>query len=264
MNYKLDEKSIESFSAYPCVDRAQECIALSGVFDLPKRKGTTEYNWGTSIEAFVDKEDIELDGRTLTFKVCIKGVSYKDYSTKLETYKSACLSCRKLSSDFGTFDIVMKDTLNVEEYTGCNMAIVTTKFWQQKYSYPELIIKPAGNGSFLMDDYDLSKDFGIYIASRKSDKNIPKRIEVNTTLPYTQTRYRVANDITFTCSMIGKDLQDLYSKMMQFQALCIKPGIRTLVLPRNGKYNIYFKDGITVKARLNTLLKFDLKCKVVT
>lgn len=264
MNYKLDGRNIFIFGVYPKVDYSQECIAFGGVFDLPKRKGTTEYNWGSSIEPFVDKEDIELEGRTLILKVCLKGQSSADYRSKLDSYKSACIACRKLWTKFGEFDVVVKDAIEIEEYSGCNMAIITTKFWQQNILLPELTIKPYGHGDALLDGFSLNRDFGIYIAARKADKNVAKRIEINTTLPYTQTKYREARDITLSCSMIGNDLQSLYTKMMQFQTLCIRPGIRTLTLTGNDDRTLYFKDGITVKARLNTLLTFDLKCRVIT
>lgn len=264
MNYKLDGRNLFIFGVYPKVDYNQECIALSGVFNLPKRKGTTEYNWGNSIEPFVDKEDIEMEGRTLTLKACLRGQSSADYRSKLDSYKSACIACRKLWTEFGEFDVVVKDAIEIEEYPGCNMAIITTKFWQQNILLPELIVNPSGNSNELIDNFSLSRDFGIYIASRKADKSIAKRIEISTTLPYTRTQYREARDVTFNCSMIGNDLQSLYVKMMQFQTLCIRPGIRVLMLSGNENYNLYFKDGITVKARLNTLLTFDLKCRVIT
>ena len=63
--------------------------------------------------------------------------------------------------------------------------------------------------------------------------------------------------------MLGTDLKDLYSKMGQFCAICIRPGLRSLGLRDNENMNLYFKDGITVKVRLDTLLIFDLKCRVI-
>lgn len=264
MNYKLDGRNIFIFGVYPKVDYNQECIALGGVFDLPKRKGATEYNWGNSVEPFVDKEDIELEGRTLTLKVCMKGKSPADYLSKLDAYKAACIVCRKLWTEFGEFDVVVKDAIEVEEYASCNMAIITTKFWHENVLLPELTTNPSGYGNELLDNYCLSRDFGIYIASRKADKNVAKRIEINTTLPYTRTQYREALSVTFHCSMIGNDLRSLYTKMMQFQALCVRPGVHVLTLPGNDDSTLYFKDGITVKARLDTLLTFDLKCRVIT
>lgn len=263
MTYKLDGIDISIWGAVPYVDNAQECIAISGLFDLPKRKGTIEYNWGTSVEPFVDEDDIDLDGRTLTLKVCIKGSSSSDYLKKLNDYKLACISCRNLWTEFGEFGVVMKDVLDVEEYYEYCMAIVTTKFWQQDFILSKLLILPSGGSDSLLDGYSMTRDFGIYIASRKDDKSISKRIEVSTTSPYTQTLYREPRDITFTCTMIGDNLQNLYSKITQFQALCMGPGLRILKLSETESFDLYFKDGMVVKTTLETLLKFDLKCRVV-
>ena len=260
MNYKLDNINISSFGAYPKIDKAQECIAVSGIFDLPKRKGNTEYNWGTLIEPFVESQDMEFDGRTITLNLCVEGNSYK---TNLRNLKTACINCRKLTTDYGVFDVIAKDEITVDEYENFNIAIVNVKFWQQNYIFPELIIKPSGGDGFLLDGYNCSKDFDLYVSSCKNAENIAKRIDINTTLPYTRTLFREARDITLECSMTGNNLTELYSKMMQFHALCVKPGIHTLQTPENRAYNIYFKDGISVKAVLNSLLKFNLKCRTM-
>lgn len=86
MSYKLDDIDISSYDAFPYVGQtkdSKDCIAISGVFDLPKRKGTTEYNWGTSIEPFVDAEDIELDGRTLVLSLVVRSENVKSQLDKL-------------------------------------------------------------------------------------------------------------------------------------------------------------------------------------
>lgn len=261
MTYKLDGVNLETFGAHPYAN--QGYIALTGVFDTPKRIGTTEHNWGTSVEAFTDVEDIELDGRTLTLEVCIKGISADDYRTKLDAYKSACVSCRKLWTEFGEFDVVMKDSISVEEHADNFMAIVTSKFWQQKVILPKLTILPSGGTGNLLDGYNLEKDFGVYISSGKDCKSVAKRIEVSTTTPYTQTQYREARNISFECAMVGSNLQELYSKISQFQALCMGSGLRKMKFPENEIYDLYFKDGMAVKAQSETLLTFDLKCRVV-
>lgn len=260
MNYKLDGVDIRTYGAVPYIERTKGCIALSGVFDLPKRTGTTEYNWQNCVEPYVDAEDIELDGRTLTFSLCIKAA---DYKSKLQELKAACISCRKLWTKFGEFDVLLKDTISVEEYLSLNMVIVKIKFWQQIYTPVEIDISPSGGTVYLLDGYNLQHDFGILISSRSGIEDIGKRIEVSTTIPYDQTIYREARDVTLKCVMKGENLLKLYEKISQFYAVCIAPGMRSLCLRENETISLYFKNGITATARTERLLEFSLKCRIV-
>lgn len=41
-----------------------------------------------------------------------------------------------------------------------------------------------------MDGYSLNTDFGIYVSSRSGTESVGKRIEIATTLPYLQNKYR--------------------------------------------------------------------------
>lgn len=260
MSYKLDGIDISTWKAFPYIKRSKECIALSGIFDLPKRIGTTEYNWGTSIEPFVDAEDVELDGRTLILSFVVRSWEFK---SQLGRLKKACVSCRRLSTEFGEFDVICKDEIAVEEYISLNMAIVQVKFWQQDYIPVEIKIKPSGGNNYIMDNYSLNTDFGIYVSSRSGVESIGKRIEIATTLPYMQNEYRELSTLTLKCYMLGNSLKSLYSKMTQFSALCISPGLRNLRLKDNECMKIYFKDGITVTARTEHVLEFDLKCRLM-
>ena len=113
MTYKIDGVDISTFGAFPYIEKSKECIALSGVFNLPKRTGTTEYNWGVSIEPYVDASDIELDDRTLKLRLVIKG---HDYISKVMQLRLACIACRKLWTEFGEFDVMLKDGITVDEY----------------------------------------------------------------------------------------------------------------------------------------------------
>lgn len=263
MSYKLDDIDISSYDAFPYVGQtkdSKDCIAISGVFDLPKRKGTTEYNWGTSIEPFVDAEDIELDGRTLVLSLVVRSEKVK---SQLDKLKKACISCRRLSTGFGSFNVICKDEIYVEEYVSLNMAIVQVKFWQQSYIPAEIGINPSGGNNYVMDGYSLNANFGIYVSSRSGVETVGKRIEIGTTLPYMQNEYREPTTLTLKCTMLGNSLEWLYSSMSQFSALCISPGLRNLILKGNERLEIYFKDGITVTVRTKHVLDFDLKCRVM-
>lgn len=263
MTYKIDGVDLSTFGAIPS-KASGEVIFLSGLFSLPKRTDTTEYDWGTSIEPFVDADDIELDGRTLTLNVAIKGASLSDLHTKLATFKTACIACTKLYTEFDEFDVIQKGAISVDEYFYVNMATVEVPFWQQDY-IPEVIsIEGSGNGSYRLDAYDLIKDFGIYLSSWRDINNTAARIDISTTLPYTNTSYRSALDLSISCKMKGFSLSDLYTKMSQFNALCVAPGTHTLKIAGNADKTVYFKDGITTKAVAEKMLSFDLKCRVIS
>ncbi|MEA4980738.1 MAG: hypothetical protein VB075_19400 [Petrimonas sp.] len=251
MNYKLDNIPLSSLGAIP--SRGNQFFALEGMLDLPKRIGTTEYNWGTSIEPFVDTEDIELDGRALTLNVAIK-------KTSLDTFKSACVACTELSFDYDTFQVVQKDEIKVEEIGGYYK--VEIPFWQNSVGLKPITITPSGTGFFKINNFDLAKDFGIYLAQSSNSQNTAKRIEVQTTEFYERTNFRDTWIIDLPCSLVGNDFSDMYAKMSQFQALMMSPGIHALKI-RNNTLSIYFKDGMSVNVVSENIAQFTLRATVV-
>ena len=190
-------------------------------------------------------------------------VRSENVKSQLDKLKKACISCRRLSTRFGSFNVICKDEISVEEYVTLNMAIVQVKFWQQSYIPAKIDINPSGGNNYVMDGYSLSADFGIYVSSRSGVEAIGKRIEIGTTLPYMQNKYREPTTLTLKCTMLGSSLERLYSSMSRFSALCISPGLRNLTLKDNECMRIYFKDGITVTVRTKHVLEFDLKCRVM-
>lgn len=262
MNYKIDNVSLGEFGTHS-TNASGEKIAISGIFNLPKRIGTTEYDWGTSIEPFVDASDIELEGRSLTLNVVIKGSTLSDLHIKLTAFKEACIACKKLWTEVGEFNVIQKDEIDVTEYAFNCLAIVKVPFWEDPYFPVNISISASGSGDYMLDSYNMVKDFGIFVSSFQDINTKPKRIDISTTLPYTTTSYRSYNDLSVQCKMVGTGIIDLYNKMSQFNALCISPGLHTLKLPGNTARSVYFKDGTTVTCLSSRVLQFDLKCRVI-
>lgn len=246
MNYKLDSIPITNYGAHPTL--AGQALSLHGMFDLPKRIGATEHNWGTSIEPFVEEEDIELDGRALTLHVVIG-------SEGLENFIQACIACKKLSTDYETYDVVCKDEIQVRKIG--EQCIVTIPFWQHTYELSSLDINPSASGSFRLDDFDLRRDFGVYVSESSNLFNTAKRIDIPTTELYERTNYRASRDITLRCSMMGRTLSGVYSNMKRFHALLMAPGMRTLTAP-NKMLEVYFKNGMSVRAATHNILQFNI------
>jgi len=250
MIYKLNNISISSFDATPSPENGH--LALSGILDLPKRIGATEYNWGTSIEPFVDAEDIELDGRTLTLNVAIRKID-------LDAFKSACVACRELSFDYDTFQVIQKDEIKVD-IVG-DYCRVSVPFWQNKVVLPEITIIPSETGGYRIDNFNLTKDFGIHVSQSGNILNTASRIDVQTTEFYERTNFRGLRKIDLSCSIVGNSFADVYDKINQFNSLLISPGIHTLKL-RNNEYNVYFKDGLTANIIAENIINFTLRATV--
>lgn len=251
MIYKIDDKPLSFFGAIPT--RGSQFFALEGFFDLPKRLGKTEYDWGTSIEPFVMREDIQLDGRTFTLNAVMK----KD---KLEAFKYACVACKILSMGKVAFDVVCKDEIQVTEIDDYAIAIV--KFWQYDFQLHPVAITPIGAGLYGIDNYSLNKDFGIHIAKSNNLSNTAKRIDVKTTEFYKLTQYRNTRSIEIQCSMMGSSFLDVQNKMNQFHSVLMSPGIRVLTI-RNKSFNVYFKDGLECNAINDALIQFALRATIV-
>lgn len=251
MIYKIDNIPLSYFGAHPA--RGSHFFALEGFFDLPKRLGKTEYDWGTTIEPFVVAEDIRLDGRTLTLNAVMK----KD---KLEAFKAACVACKILSMSNDSFDVVCKDEIQVTRID--DYAIVIVKFWQYDFQLQPITIAPSGSGFYGIDNYSLNKDFGISIAKSNDLSNIAKRIDINTTEFYKLTQYRNARSIELQCSMMGSSFTDVQNKMNRFQSVLMAPGMRVLTI-KNNLFKVYFKDGFVVEVISENILKFNLKATVV-
>ena len=246
MIYKIDGVPISNYGAQPTL--AGQAIALHGIFDLPKRIGDTEHNWGTSIEPFVEKEDIELDGRALTLHAVVSSEGF-------DNFIQACIACKKLSTDYETYDVVCKDEIQVRKIG--EQCIVTIPFWQHTYELSSLDINPSASGSFRLDDFDLRRDFGVYVSESVNLFNTAKRIDIPTTEFYERTNYRASRDVTLRCSMMGQSFAGVYQSMKRFHSILMEPGMRTLATP-NKTLEVYFKSGISVRAVTRNILQFNI------
>ncbi len=254
--YKLNGIDIGTYGAVAA--SRGDAFALVGAFDFPKRKGETERNWDTGIEPFVEAEDLEFDGRTLTLSVWLLGVE-----ADLEGFKQACISARTLTTDCAAFSVVLKEGVKVKEYIGHNVALASATFWQQEVDIPALDVAASGGTGYQLDGYNLRDAFGIRVSERQDNNGVGKRLEVDTTLPYTQTRYRDHGTAILKCYMRGEGFAELYRQMGLFHALCSRPGLRALHFPDGLTLSGYVREGFAAKAEHSTKLSFDFKLRIV-
>ena len=87
--YKLNNILLSTYGILP--GRVSgEGIAVKGLFDLPKRIGTTSHKWDefNGVEPYVDADEIFLGGRTLVFQGIMLG-SKSDIETNIFNLKTA-------------------------------------------------------------------------------------------------------------------------------------------------------------------------------
>lgn len=65
-----------------------------GFWDLPKRKGVTEYSWEDEdgVQSFTDSDDIYWDARNVRLQCFIKADTKIDFLTKLNAFKTVLIS----------------------------------------------------------------------------------------------------------------------------------------------------------------------------
>ena len=75
--YYINNTPISQFGIIPI--KANGNIAVSGCFNLPKRKGTTYYDWvlDDSVEPYVESDDIEFESR----EISLSGIIPEDYAS---------------------------------------------------------------------------------------------------------------------------------------------------------------------------------------
>lgn len=229
---------------------SNEQVAISGIFDCPKRIGETERNWDTEVEPFVDNDDIMIDGREISVSFICKNTE------NIDAIKTLVMNSNMLQVETLTFDVISKYEIDVNE--SGNYFILRFRFWQDIVSLPEMTITPSNTGNIKIDNYNLNKEFGIYGSKEGGFYSVGPRLEVNTTDTYKKCQYRNFRELSINCMMVSTSFTDLYSKMCQFQSLLLSEGLRTLYID-DKSYSCYFKSGFKAQMVGNNVLKFNLK-----
>ncbi len=113
--YYINNTPISQFGIIPTKSNGN--IAISGCFNLPKRKGTTYYDWVTdnSVEPYVESEDMDFDSRDISITGNI--VSDSDSSLPLiNDFMNELPELFTLSCKWGSWSVKCKST-TIETFT---------------------------------------------------------------------------------------------------------------------------------------------------
>ncbi|MBR8535382.1 hypothetical protein KDU71_07405 [Carboxylicivirga sediminis] len=223
-------------------------LALTGLFDFPKRIGETEYDWGDGYEALVEADDIELADREVSFRVFIQGANAADLASKIEAFKNTCLASTTLTSSFGiSLEIRLNKGITFTEDIRHHSAIGLAKFTVTNGLLPGVLGAASGGNGFLIDNYNFVADFGIYVQKRKDNKSISSVIDLDTTEKYiSDINNRQPRNIQLNCLMQASNLDVLTQRMGRLHQLLALEGLRTLTFPDGSTHQVYCKDGLKV------------------
>lgn len=106
-------------------------IAVSGMLDMPARIGETFHEWGEEdgVEPLVDAVDIRLGGRDIIFYGLIYAAD-RETATSMayafQTYLSSLTDLVPFTSEFGEWQVYVKDKIEIEWITAGWMTIKVT------------------------------------------------------------------------------------------------------------------------------------------
>lgn len=264
MSYKIDDQPLAYFKAIAVL--SDEAEALTGTYSMPKRKGETQRNWGTSVEPYVSAGDITFDGRDLTLHAAVVESTEVALQQRLAQLQAACIACRRLTTPHGSYKVLVKGEIKSDFLKGRKIAHVSIPFFEEEVTFPPLTIRPTSytdKNTYRLDGYNLAPDFGITVIGINGLTDISKRIEVNTTSPYPFTHFRELREITLRCSMESRHPLPAHIRMGQFHTLCSLPGLRTLTYEGTTLCHGFIKDGFSAKINKFNRINFDLKITTI-
>lgn len=223
-------------------------LAITGVFDFPKRDGTTEKNWGDTIEAFLDAEDINFKPKQCNLYLYLEGTNKTDYNTNLNALLSALKNATSITTDYG-LDVEIKSTgkITVSEYLSMNSAYI-----QYTFEMPNGVLEVAtqaasGGNGYKIDNYNLFEDFGLIVKSRSDNKSIAKYNNQDTTTAYEQDlSQRQPKVISLDVTMQASSPYYFLNQISRLHQLLASPDSKTLTFPDGENLEVYCRDGFKI------------------
>lgn len=201
--------------------------SISGILDMPKRKGLISRDWGTSIEPFLDANDIEFEGRNIELQ-CIGEIPDILFSGQIE-----------LSTPWGSSICYCQDEIKYKERQ------LIIPLYEPSWIQPAISVTASGGTGFIIDGFNLYKDFGMIISEITDYKNIANRINVETTDYYKKVWFRSESVINIS-GVFEANSRSILQNISSFFALISSSGVKTLSVPGMESIHVYSSDGCKI------------------
>lgn len=263
--YYINNTPISQFGIIPI--KANGNIAVSGCFNLPKRKGTTYYDWvlDDSVEPYVESDDIEFESR----EISLSGIISSDAEThlpELEEFIGSLPEKFSLStSRWGNYTVKYK-SIDIETITK-DICKVVLKFLEPKITKTTPAKKTTPGD---IDGYSWS-DFGIILKGITGYQNIgaKKSLSVTQNTSCSLPSYGGKNKTEITVDgFVNKNNPTMFLlNSLKLLGLFGAPGLRTIQY-RDREIKCFCANGYTVSdvfyVDKNVWAKFSCKLIVVS
>ena len=259
--YYINNTPISQFGIIPTKSNGN--ISISGCFNLPKRKGTTYYDWVTdnSVEPYVESEDMDFDSRDISITGNI--VSDSDSSLPLiNDFMNELPELFTLSCKWGSWSVKCKST-TIETFTK-SACKITIKFIEPLVNLSGTLPSPTENGE--IDGYKWTS-FGLYLKEISNYQGIGAPKSLSTTQNPSYSLYskggQEKTEITVSGMIIAENTEQFKERIKSLYALFGKAGIRTINY-REREIKCFCTNGFSVQNVFSIGKVYaDFSCKLI-
>lgn len=260
--YYLNNKPLSDFGIIPSKDGGS--IAITGGFDLPKRSGTTFYNWPleNSVDAYVDADDITFENREIKFTGTILGNANNNINA-LHNYIDSLPVLSELSCKWGSWEVKIQKQIIITPIDRNNSKIEII-FTEPSPNLTGTLPLPSDKNE--IDNYSWL-DFGLWIESISGGQNIGAYKILNVTqnkthtLPYSGGRDKT--EITINANFLCKTFHEFISKVKSLYSLLGNSGLRKIKY-RGIEYTCFVVNGFNISnIIIRNIVSAKFQCKLI-
>jgi len=250
--YKLNNISLTNYNIV-AGQAPSSNIAVSGVFDMPKRKGKTFHSWGDhhGVEPWVKAAEIFFEGRDIVFYGLVKAADKPSTVYLLKSFYKLINSFTGLVSfetPYGTFQVYVKDEV-VVKYISDGWCSIALKMREPVVTIPNELL-PLGNQYNKLGINGIPfNSFGAFV--KKTDKNLNRpgtkkqSVSVYGSEGFEITKMKLQK-VSLNLVFHTNSFVNLKTGIDQFHTVLASEGLHDLNMDMTGK-KIFAIDGFKVK-----------------
>lgn len=227
-------------------------LAVTGAWDLPKRKGDAYHDWpeADAVEAFVDAEDLVFEGRQIAFTGLIAAGGGKTLLERISAFRAfmdgISAGMFTLSCPWGQWNVQLASDVQTDRLDE-KAAAISVSFLEPAPDLTGTLPTPMGTGDDI-DGYGW-EEFGLYVSSVSGAFDTERRKEIGLTKAANDNSLsfggKEARKITINGTLIADSYTAIKANIKALYGLFAAPGLRNYKY-RGASYRCFAPDGFKV------------------